>query len=319
MSTTPGLRRRAFTLIELLVVIAIIGLLMALLLPAIQRVREASNRMRCGNNLSQIAIAFHNHHNDYGYFPTGGASINNDPATTANFTLSRIMIGGQPATGPDQTWGWAYQILPYMEQDSLWRNPNDNLIRQTPIPAYFCPSRRQPRVDVNGIAQIDYAGCGGAFEGQTGLFAPGWGAVVIRHASGAIVTRTPSEAPPFVRVASLDGGFPDGTSNTFLAGEKYIRKRQYNRGPHEDRDSFAAGFVCDTVRWARAPNQNLPQPLPDDTTDAPRRFGSAHVARVNFVFVDRSVRSLSYRIDQTIFYLLAVKEDGLPINLASIQ
>jgi len=314
-------RRRCigFTLIELLVVIAIIGLLMALLLPAIQRVREASNRMRCGNNLSQIAVAFHNHHNDFGYFPTGGTSINNDPATTANFTLPRTMIGGQPATGPDQAWGWAFQILPYIEQASLWRNPSDAAVRQTPIPIYFCPSRRRPGVDVNGLAQLDYAGCGGAFEGQTGLFAPGWGAVTIRHASGAIVTRTPSESPPFQRVVSLDSGFPDGTSNTFLAGEKYIRRRQYNRGPHEDRDSFAAGFVCDTVRWARAPNQNLPQPLLDDTADAPRRFGSAHVARVNFVFVDRSVRSLSYRIDMNIFYLLAVKEDGLAVNAASIQ
>jgi prepilin-type N-terminal cleavage/methylation domain-containing protein len=310
---------RAFTLIELLVVIAIIGLLMALLLPAIQRVREASNRMRCGNNLSQIAIAFHNHHNDFGYFPTGGASINDDPGTTANFTLPRTFIGGQPATGPNQAWGWAYQILPYIEQRDLWLNPNDATVRQTPIPLYFCPSRRRPGVDVNGIAQIDYAGNGGAFEGQSGLFAPGWGAVVIRHASGAIVTRTPSESPPFERVVTLDSGFPDGTSNTFLAGEKYVRRTQYQRGPHEDRDSFAAGFVCDTVRWARAPNQNLPQPLVDDTGDAPRRFGSAHVARVNFVFVDRSVRALSYRIDMTIFYLLAVKEDGQQINISLIQ
>jgi len=311
--------RRAFTLIELLVVIAIIGLLMALLLPAIQRVREASNRMRCGNNLSQIAIAFHNHHNDFGYFPTGGASINNDPGTTANFSLSRTFIGGQPATGPNQSWGWAYQILPYIEQKDLWLNSNDATVRRTPIPLYFCPSRRRPGVDVNGIAQLDYAGNGGAFEGQSGLFAPGWGAVVIRHASGAIVTRTPSESPPFERVVTLDSGFPDGTSNTFLAGEKYVRRTQYQRGPHEDRDSFAAGFVCDTVRWARAPNQNLPQPLVDDTFDAPRRFGSAHVARVNFVYVDRSVRALSYKIDMTIFYLLAVKEDGHQINTSLIQ
>jgi hypothetical protein len=246
-------------------------------------------------------------------------SINDDPGTTANFTLPRTFIGGQPATGPNQAWGWAYQILPYIEQRDLWINPNDATVRQTPIPLYFCPSRRRPGVDVNGIAQTDYAGNGGAFEGQSGLFAPGWGAVVIRHASGAIVTRTPSESPPFERVVTLDSGFPDGTSNTFLAGEKYVRRTQYQRGPHEDRDSFAAGFVCDTVRWARAPNQNLPQPLVDDTGDAPRRFGSAHVARVNFVFVDRSVRALSYRIDMTIFYLLAVKEDGQQINLSLIQ
>ncbi|MCS7168780.1 MAG: DUF1559 domain-containing protein [Gemmatales bacterium] len=167
---------------------------MALLLPAIQRVREASNRMRCGNNLSQIAIAFHNYHNDFGFFPTGGASIDNDPGTTVDFTVQRAMVAGQPTTGPDQAWGWAYQILPYIEQDNVWRNPSDAAVRQTVIPGYFCPSRRRPGLDVNGLAQTDYAGCGGAFEAETSLFNPGWSAVMIRHASGAIVTRTPSES-----------------------------------------------------------------------------------------------------------------------------
>jgi prepilin-type N-terminal cleavage/methylation domain-containing protein len=104
---TGVVRRRGFTLIELLVVIAIIGLLMALLLPAIQRVREAANRMRCGNNLSQIAMAFHNLHNDYNVFPTGGAS------------WRRTIVNNQPAGPIDQDWGWAYQILPYMEQQQL--------------------------------------------------------------------------------------------------------------------------------------------------------------------------------------------------------
>ncbi|MCS7017067.1 MAG: DUF1559 domain-containing protein, partial [Gemmatales bacterium] len=169
--------RRGFTLIELLVVIAIIGLLMALLLPAIQRVREASNRMRCGNNLSQIAIAFHNYHNDMGYLPTGGASINNDPGATGDFTVPRALTAGQPVVGPDQTWGWAYQILPYIEQVTVWLEPNDANVRRTVIPMYFCPSRRRPGLDVNGLAQTDYAGCGGAFEAETSLFNPGWSAV----------------------------------------------------------------------------------------------------------------------------------------------
>jgi prepilin-type N-terminal cleavage/methylation domain-containing protein len=119
------LRRRGFTLIELLVVIAIIGLLMALLLPAIQRVREAANRMRCGNNLSQIAMAFHNLHNDYNVFPTGGAG------------LTRTIVNNQPAGPIDQDWGWAYQILPYMEQQQLHAVAGTGLMmptRTTPLP-----------------------------------------------------------------------------------------------------------------------------------------------------------------------------------------
>jgi prepilin-type N-terminal cleavage/methylation domain-containing protein len=103
-----AMHRRGFTLIELLVVIAIIGLLMALLLPAIQRVREAANRMRCGSNLSQIALAFHNFHNDYNHFPTGGGPC----------WSSRTILNGQPGQGPIQHWGWGYQILPYMEQST---------------------------------------------------------------------------------------------------------------------------------------------------------------------------------------------------------
>lgn len=154
---------RGFTLIELLVVIAIIGLLMALLLPAIQRVREAANRMRCGNNLSQIAMAFHNFHNDYNIFPTAGGpgccggrsyvdAAGNLQRTAA--TNGAVPTGVQIAQAPLQTWGWGYQILPYIEQQPLFNTladgPGANTVRSTPIPGYFCPSRRRPTLDQGG-------------------------------------------------------------------------------------------------------------------------------------------------------------------------
>ena len=141
----PPRQRPGFTLIELLVVIAIIAILIGLLLPAVQKVREAASRTRCQNNLKQMGLAFHNHHDTYGVFPSGGLAWSNN----------RLMTGGLPADYSLQVWGWAYQILPYIEQDGLYNFPQPNdgppssgdmAVASTPVPTYICPSLRGPTV-----------------------------------------------------------------------------------------------------------------------------------------------------------------------------
>src|SRR5262252_1228415 len=104
-------RRDGFTLIEVLVVIAIIAVMVGLLLPAVQKVREAANRISCQNNLKQMGLAFHMHHDQLGAFPTGGWIAYLPP----NYN------GGMPAVGKDQQAGWAFQILPFIEADNTWK------------------------------------------------------------------------------------------------------------------------------------------------------------------------------------------------------
>src|SRR5205823_6438694 len=115
----------------------IIAILIALLVPAVQKVRESSAVAQCKNQLKQIGLAFQSHHDTFKVFPSGGTSWQNS---------DRVMTAGQPADYSSQSWGWMYQILPYIEQNTLWADPNEAEIAATPVMTYICPSFRGPIV-----------------------------------------------------------------------------------------------------------------------------------------------------------------------------
>lgn len=312
-----SLRRTGFTLVELLVVIAIIGVLVALLLPAVQAARESSRRSKCSNNLKQFGLAWHSHHDTLGVFPDGGE--NWDP-----IAWPRVMTGGSPATAPKQNWGWGYQILPYVEQQAAWSNNNDLIVRGSVIPIYFCPSRRKPStitVSSTPIAMIDYAASAGTdpplAPPQDATLIDIAGAALGNGTDGALVRRpggAPNRGQP-VRLATIS----DGTSNTLLVGEKRLRVETLGTPQSHDDQGFTSGWDRDEACWGIIP--------PDEDRrgqDGFYQFGSRHPGGLNAVYCDGSVHVIRYNIQSNntptasaplgIWQRLCKRDDGLPID-----
>ncbi len=309
-STAPcrrGCRRAAgFTLMELLVVIAIIGTVLGLLLPAVQRVREAAARMQCQNNLKQIGLAFHMHDDVYRLLPDGGEHW--DPVS-----FPRRWSGATPAIAPNQNWGWAYQLLPFIEQNDLWRHLDDSLVRAATLKLYFCPSRRGPMQLVVApygyCGMIDYAGNAGTSTDEPLGLMPGNGrnGTVVQRPNGSRLRSGPVHLP-----ASI----PDGLSNTLLVGEKYMKLGGIGTNQFDDDQGYTAGWDVDVIRWG------IDAPTPDRIgVYTPQRFGSRHIGSFNGLLADGSVRPISYGIDSSngpgaigAWQRLCIRDDGLPVS-----
>jgi prepilin-type N-terminal cleavage/methylation domain-containing protein len=284
------LTRRGFTLIELLVVIAIIGVLIGLLLPAVQKVREAAARASCQNNLHQIGLAFQMHHDALGYFPTGGWDWWSTPT----------YVNGQPLVGEPQQAGWGFQILPYVEAANTWRGgqATDDLDRirvavGTPNKLFFCPSRR-------GEMTVTFQDTG-YFDDLPVITALCDYAASNFEETGVVLYRYPT------RIADVT----DGTSNTLLVGDKRLNRAHLGQPQDDDDTGYASGFDADVIRYTDRP------PAPDysaPTGDGDMRFGSSHTGVFDVVFVDGSVHALPYSINPTTFAYLGNKSDGQVIN-----
>lgn len=272
------IRRRGFTLVELLVVIAIIGVLVALLLPAVQAAREAARLKQCTNNLKQMGLAFTNHESTQTYLPSSGWGWQWQPDPDRGF-------------GKEQPGGWAYNILPYMELQNL-RNIGKGFtgtaaqktqradllpLVSTPIPMFSCPSRRPGlvfamarntflgnnlqacRVPTCTVARTDYAANGGNVlateEGGPGSYAAAatWAWRYDSSRPGYVPSQGALTGITYQRSEIRMAQIADGTSNTAMVGERYVMPENYFNGMSADDDqNIFAAHDRDLVRYTAA-------------------------------------------------------------------
>ena len=289
-------RSRGFTLIELLVVISLIGLLIGLLLPAVQGAREAGRRAQCQNTLKQIGLGFLNHHEQLGAFPTGGWNWNTPPT----------YINGMPATGSAQQAGWGFQVLPYLEGTVPWSGGQATTDRDRVLVAigttnsvFFCPTRRPPQT--LSYSDPEYLDGATTTQALCDYAAANW------EGTGVVKRYDPN------RVADIT----DGTSNTLLVGEKRLNLTKLGRVQDDDDIGYTSGWDQDTIRSTdRAPAPDYRAAVGSSATGE-LRFGSSHPGKFHAVFADGSVRPLAYTIDPRIFKYLGNKADGQVLSSSS--
>jgi prepilin-type N-terminal cleavage/methylation domain-containing protein len=329
---------RAFTLVELLVVIAIIGILVALLLPAIQSARETARRNQCTNNLKNLALAALNHHEVGGHFPTGGWGW---------FWI------GDPDRGfsKKQPGGWIFNLMPFTEENARYQSASDGqpntvttqqrdsirAIVVNPLTLIDCPSRRTGLVfpkpvdgtfiaynsaanptNGNVAGRSDYAiNCGDPEKNEhnagpanlSGEANFQWctsplGKVLINNCAGNNTTSVTGVS--FQRSEVAIQHITDGTSRTYLIGEKYLNPLSYDSGTDGgDNETWCTGYNNDNFRTTfEPPRQDTPG------FASATRFGSIHSVILNVSFCDGHVEAIGYDIEPRLHRAYGNRKDG---------
>ena len=342
--------RRAFTLVELLVVIAIIGILIGMLLPAVQQVREAARRTQCMNNIRQIALGSLNFESAHMHFPTAGdcSDAYHDPNQ-----------GSGPIFDFENA-GWAFQILPFIEQNNIhnrrstdaWWGGSPALVEQS-VPIFNCPSRAERFATYNlfRVALGDYAAVAGPYADENGDV-PNYGltfsntsdpnpsesqtvftGMIAKGGHGNVSSNNPTK---YGKIGF--GAVTDGSSNTILLMEKAVNADSYSfarDNPYKDWwdtgyyhtadytalrmfsvGSSSAWFGSEPIKMM-ADNEQRPASWVDGFSDGRTRelgFGSAHPGTVTSVFGDGSTHSIDMDADNVLMIRLGRRSDGFVID-----
>jgi prepilin-type N-terminal cleavage/methylation domain-containing protein len=316
--------KKGFTLIELLVTIGIIGILIALMLPAVQSSRESGRRLSCQNNLKQLGLAVMQHVDAHKHYPTGGWGWR---------------WAGDPdrGYGRQQPGGWIYNILPFTEESAVRemgkgqgtpdkRNAGMRAAA-TPLPLIICPTRRQPQAypyryslkyynidQPSNIARSDYAANAG-----DKVCCMGGGPRNLTEGDKSDYKWPPADEQStgiiYLRSMIDSENITDGTSKTYLIGEKYLRPANYDNGKDlGDDQGWNAGYVKDNQRWTqKRKHQYTPRQDSDEKAANGRysteRFGSSHPGAMQFLLADGSVHTVSYEIAEDVHAAFGNRKD----------
>jgi prepilin-type N-terminal cleavage/methylation domain-containing protein/prepilin-type processing-associated H-X9-DG protein len=285
------MRRRGFTLIELLVVIAIIGVLIGLLLPAVQQARESASRTSCRNNLHQLGVALLQHQFDFRCLPGNGGPAPGQVNLVA--TAGSWWGLGDASAGPrNQPGSWGYSLLRYLDQANAVTS-NDQGVNAR---VFLCPSRgrNQPQAvpTTDPITSEVYTSLNGRNP---------WCKTDYAGNGYVLVNRWMAGGAPLAGLPYSVTDIEDGASNTILLGEKAIDPARYNTGGwHYDEPIFTGGS-CGTGRSGTAV---LHDSEAGATGTYPNNWGSIHPGGAQFVFADGAVRSLAFGTDGALVYAL---------------